>query len=93
MKIRELNQLLEKYIDSDFTVGGGLGSVIQDSSLFHVDMPNKVIDQVKSYQCGIFSGHKMSIDPKMKMYDMRIIKSDGTEIDLEKNGIKFIDVI
>lgn len=95
MKIKELNQLLEKHIDSDFIVGGGLGSVMQDSSLFHLDKSTSpsLINEVTTYQYGVFAGHKMSINPKMKIYDMRIIKIDGTEIDLEKEGIRFIDII
>jgi len=90
MKIKELNKLLEKYIDSDFTVSVGLGSVMQDSSLFQLDkeLVNKQIsiDREKIYQCGLFSGYKISIDPNMKIHDMRIIKSDGSKIDLQEDG-------
>lgn len=94
MKRKELQQLLEKYIDSDFTVGVGLGSAIQDTSGYHINSGIQPQQRgIDKFHDGFLFGHKMNIDPKIKIHDMRIIKEDGSEIDLKKDGIEFGDII
>ncbi len=82
--------LLLRIIDCDFTVNVYIGAEMMDCNEFTLE-PVKVNTPIRAgrYFNGFFAGHKMYIDPNMKMFDYRIIKLDGSIVDLRDHGIEY----
>lgn len=82
MTKQDLCLLLERIIDCEFTVSMLIGYEIMDLSRFTIIRKN-------SLNPGTFLGHEMNIDSNMKINDYRVIKSDGSIVDLIQYDIEY----